>query len=100
MLRARRFRDLGKVASRTGPGHAPRGPVSSPVGSDMTQGTVKWFNAEKGYGFISRTDGPDVFVHYSEIDGYGFRSLEENQHVEFEVAQGPKGPQATHVRAA
>ena len=46
---------------------------------------------EKGYGFISRTDGPDVFVHYSEIDGYGFRSLEENQYVEFEVAQGPKG---------
>ena len=43
----------------------------------MTQGTVKWFNAEKGYRFISRTDGPDVFVHYSEIDGYGFRSLEE-----------------------
>src|SRR5580693_116587 len=66
----------------------------------MTQGTVKWFNAEKGYGFISRTDGPDVFVHYSEIDGNGFRSLEENQHVEFEVTQGPKGPQATHVRAA
>ena len=65
----------------------------------MTQGTVKWFNAEKGYGFISRTDGPDVFVHYSEIDGNGFRSLEENQHVEFEVAQGPKGPQATRVRA-
>ena len=58
----------------------------------MTQGTVKWFNAEKGYGFISRTDGPDVFVHYSEIDGYGFRSPEENQHVEFEVTQGPKGP--------
>src|SRR6476646_6595637 len=99
MLRARRFRDLGKVASRTGPGTAPRGPVSAPVRSDMTQGTVKWFNAEKGYGFISRTDGPDVFVHYSEIDGNGFRSLEENQHVEFEVAQGPKGPQATHVRA-
>ncbi len=52
------------------------------------------------YGFISRSDGPDVFVHYSEIDGYGFRSLEENQHVEFEVSQGPKGPQATRVRAA
>ena len=66
----------------------------------MTQGTVKWFNAEKGYGFISRTDGPDVFVHYSAIDGYGFRSLEENQHVEFEVTQGPKGPQAARVRAA
>jgi cold shock protein len=65
----------------------------------MSQGTVKWFNAEKGYGFIARSDGPDVFVHYSEIDGYGFRSLEENQQVEFEVAQGPKGPQATGVRA-
>jgi CspA family cold shock protein len=66
----------------------------------MTQGTVKWFNAEKGYGFISRADGPDVFVHYSEIDGNGFRSLEENQQVEFEVAPGPKGPQAIQVRAA
>jgi len=60
-------------------------------------GTVKWFNAEKGYGFISRADGPDVFVHYSEIDGNGFRSLEENQRVEFEVAPGPKGPQAIQV---
>jgi cold shock protein len=99
MLRARRFRDLGKVASRTGPGAHGADPYPAPVRSDMTQGTVKWFNAEKGYGFISRSDGPDVFVHYSEIDGYGFRSLEENQHVEFEVAQGPKGPQATHVRA-
>ena len=66
----------------------------------MSQGTVKWFNAEKGFGFITQADGPDVFVHYSEIDGYGFRSLEENQQVEFEVTEGPKGPQATHVRAA
>ena len=57
----------------------------------MAQGTVKWFNAEKGYGFISRTDGPDVFVHYSEIDGSGFRSLEENQR----VACGPVGPWVT-----
>jgi cold shock protein len=65
----------------------------------MTQGTVKWFNAEKGFGFIARTDGPDVFVHYSEIDGNGFRSLEENQQVEFEVTQGTKGPQASRVRA-
>ncbi|WP_116050494.1 cold-shock protein [Amycolatopsis palatopharyngis] len=65
----------------------------------MTQGTVKWFNAEKGFGFISRTDGPDVFVHYSEIEGNGFRSLDEDQQVEFELAQGPKGPQATAVRA-
>ncbi|MDO0938372.1 cold-shock protein [Streptomyces sp. DG2A-72] len=66
----------------------------------MTQGTVKWFNAEKGFGFIAQADGgPDVFVHYSEIDSSGFRSLEENQHVEFEIVQGPKGPQASHVRA-
>src|SRR5258708_18252061 len=88
--------------SRREPARVPHRVDAYPgtVRSDMTQGTVKWFNAEKGYGFISRTDGPDVFVHYSEIDGYGFRSLEENQHVEFEVAQGPKGPQATHVRAA
>ncbi len=64
----------------------------------MTQGTVKWFNAEKGFGFIAREDGPDVFVHYSEIEGNGFRSLEENQRVEFEIAQGAKGPQATRVQ--
>ena len=61
----------------------------------MSQGTVKWLNAETGYGFISRADGPGVFVHYSELDGYGFRSLEENQQVEFEVAHGQKRPQAT-----
>lgn len=65
----------------------------------MTQGTVKWFNAEKGFGFISRSDGPDAFVHYSEIEGSGFRSLEENQQVEFELTQSPKGPQASGVRA-
>jgi CspA family cold shock protein len=64
----------------------------------MAQGTVKWFNAEKGFGFISRSEGPDVFVHYSEIQGDGFKSLEENQAVEFELGQGPKGPQATQVR--
>ncbi|HEV3361238.1 MAG TPA: cold-shock protein [Pseudonocardiaceae bacterium] len=66
----------------------------------MAEGTVKWFNAEKGYGFIQRADGgPDVFVHYSEIQGTGYRSLEENQKVEFEVGQGTKGPQAQNVRA-
>jgi CspA family cold shock protein len=65
----------------------------------MAQGTVKWFNGEKGFGFIAQSEGPDVFVHYSEIEGTGFKNLEENQSVEFEVTQGPKGPQATHVRA-
>ncbi|MGH3759927.1 cold-shock protein [Actinophytocola sp.] len=64
----------------------------------MTHGTVKWFNADKGFGFISREDGPDLFVHYSEIEGSGFRSLAEDQRVEFEINQGPKGPQAVHVR--
>jgi CspA family cold shock protein len=65
----------------------------------MAQGTVKWFNAEKGFGFISRTDGPDVFVHFSEIEGTGYKSLDEGQAVEFEVTQGPKGEQASKVRA-
>jgi cold shock protein len=66
----------------------------------MASGTVKWFNAEKGYGFISQDDGgADVFVHFSAIDANGYRSLEENQRVEFDVTQGPKGPQAEHVRA-
>ncbi|MDD3580711.1 MAG: cold-shock protein [Desulfobacca sp.] len=60
-------------------------------------GRVKWFNEAKGFGFISREDGPDVFVHYSVIQGDGFRSLEENQLVEFEVTQGNKGPQAQNV---
>jgi CspA family cold shock protein len=65
----------------------------------VAEGTVKWFSAEKGYGFIQRTDGgPDVFVHYTEIVGSGYRSLEENQKVEFEVGQGTKGPQAQNVR--
>jgi CspA family cold shock protein len=64
----------------------------------MAQGTVKWFNGDKGFGFIEQAEGPDVFVHYSEIQAQGFKTLEEGQQVEFEVAQGPKGPQATQVR--
>lgn len=65
----------------------------------MAQGTVKWFNGEKGYGFISQDEGgPDVFVHYSNIAGNGFRNLDENQRVEFDVTQGAKGPQAEQVR--
>lgn len=69
-------------------------------GFTMATGTVKWFNAEKGFGFIAPDDGSaDVFVHYSEIQGSGFRTLEENQQVEFEVGEGAKGPQAQQVRA-
>ena len=64
----------------------------------MAQGTVKWFNNEKGYGFIAVDNGQDVFVHYSAIQSDGYRSLDEGQRVEFEVAQGPKGPQADAVR--
>ena len=62
-------------------------------------GTVKWFNAGKGYGFIAREAGDDVFVHHSAIEEEGFRSLDEGQQVEFNVEQGPKGLQATHVRS-
>ncbi|MFI6056158.1 cold-shock protein [Streptomyces violascens] len=64
----------------------------------MATGTVKWFNAEKGFGFIAQDGGgPDVFVHYSAVQSAGFRSLEEGQQVTFDVAQGPKGPQAENV---
>ena len=79
-----------------------RDPVSptpqSGKGIGLASGTVKWFNAEKGYGFISREGGPDVFVHYSAIQSTGYRSLEEGQAVEFEVTAGPKGEQAQDVK--
>ena len=65
----------------------------------MATGTVKFFNAEKGYGFISREQGEDVFVHYSNIQGQGYRSLQEGQKVEFDVAPGRKGEEAQNVRA-
>ena len=64
----------------------------------MTTGTVKWFSSEKGYGFITPEEGPDVFVHFSAIQGTGYRNLEEGMKVEFEVTQGQKGPQAANVR--
>ena len=65
--------------------------------SDRSTGTVKWFNNSKGYGFIEQEDGPDVFVHYSALSGEGDRSLNEGQAVEFDIEDGPKGPQATNV---
>ena len=67
--------------------------------SERVTGTVKWFNGSKGYGFISREGGEDVFVHYSAIQSEGFRNLEEGQRVEFTVEQGPKGLQAAQVVA-
>jgi len=62
-----------------------------------SRGTVKWFNGEKGYGFITQENGPDLFVHYSEIQGTGFRSLNEGDKVEFEITEGKKGKQASSV---
>ncbi len=66
----------------------------------MATGTVKWFNADKGFGFISQADGADVFVHFSAIQKPGYRTLEEGEKVEFEVQQGPKGLQAANVQSA
>ena len=65
---------------------------------EREQGTVKWFNNAKGYGFIQRASGSDVFVHHSAITGEGFKSLKEGDEVEFQTTQGPKGPNATEVR--
>jgi cold shock protein len=76
-------------------------PRQQPVGGryrQVTTGVVKWFNPDKGYGFIARPDGEDVFVHFSSIQMDGFRSLDEGQMVEFEVLEGPKGLQAANVR--
>jgi CspA family cold shock protein len=67
-------------------------------GTSFMNGTVKWFNAEKGYGFITPESGEDVFVHFSAIQSTGYRSLDEGQMIEFDVTQGPKGPQAANVR--
>ncbi len=67
------------------------------IGGGQVEGRVKWFNISKGYGFIGRDDGPDVFVHYSGIVGEGFRKLHEGDRVQFEIVEGPKGPQAENV---
>jgi cold shock protein len=78
---------------------AMRVPPSHLQGSDaLATGSVKWFNGEKGFGFISREDGPDVFVHFSAIQGSGYRTLEEGQAVEFDVGPGRKGEEAQNVR--
>ncbi|HEX9774893.1 MAG TPA: cold-shock protein [Actinomycetota bacterium] len=66
----------------------------------MAEGTVKWFSNEKGFGFISRADGDDIFVHHTAIQMEGYRTLTEGQKVEFDIVQGPKGEQASNVRAA
>ena len=76
-------------------GSAPLTQQEAPLAE---QGTVKWFSNEKGYGFISRPDGDDVFVHYTAIAGDGYRSLNEGQEVEFDIVDGPKGQQAANVR--
>jgi cold shock protein len=79
---------------------APGGsPLASSKGTgQMAKGNVKWFNDAKGYGFISRADGPDVFVHHTAIQAEGFRTLSEGQEVEFEIVEGPKGLQAANVQ--
>lgn len=66
----------------------------------MARGTVKWFNEQKGFGFIEQENGPDVFVHFSAIQSEGFKTLNEGQAVEFDVEEGPKGPQASNVHPA
>src|SRR5690349_10018128 len=87
-------------AVRTSPGRAYACPEDRPMRrTHMAQGTVKWFNADKGYGFIAVEGGQDVFVHFSAITGDGYRSLEEGQKVEFDITQGQKGPQAENVMA-
>lgn len=86
-----------EIAAGTGPAVMAEGRIRKGI-VKMAQGTVKWFNGEKGYGFIAAEGGPDVFVHFSAITGGGYRSLEEGQKVEFDITQGPKGPQAENVR--
>jgi cold shock protein len=95
----RTFRDrLAKATVASANPATLAGAASTPQKVKMAQGTVKWFNGDKGYGFIAVEGGPDVFVHFSAITGGGYRSLEEGQEVEFDITQGQKGPQAENVR--
>ncbi len=91
---------FGGRKSETLPHHGDGVAARTNVGAHVAQGTVKWFNAEKGFGFIAVDGGQDVFVHYSAIQMDGYKSLDEGQRVEFEVVQGSKGPQADAVRSA
>src|SRR4051794_31516943 len=89
----------GRGRSETATEDAPRAFPQPNLRRKMTTGTVKWFNGDKGFGFIAQDGGgADVFAHFSAIEASGFRSLEENQRVEFEITQGPKGPQAANIR--
>jgi cold shock protein len=81
-------------------GHHRGGTPQRKRSAEMAQGTVKWFNDAKGFGFISQEDGEDVFVHFSAVQAQGFKSLAEGDKVEFEVTRGPKGLQAANVRKA
>jgi cold shock protein len=95
----RTFRD--RLAPKQGASAGPRAHGGRRIHNQevkMAQGTVKWFNGDKGYGFIEVYGGPDVFVHFSAIAGGGYRSLEEGQKVEFDITQGQKGPQAENVK--
>jgi cold shock protein len=80
-------------AGTAGRPHRPR-----KEGTPVATGTVKWFSPEKGFGFITQNEGPDVFVHFSGITGEGYKNLEEGQSVEFDIVEGQKGPQAQNVR--
>src|SRR5205809_1063942 len=95
---SRAFRDRLAKGNRGARPPAMAGAASATKKVKMAQGTVKWFNGDKGYGFIAVEGGPDVFVHFSAITGGGHRSLEEGQKVEFDITQGQKGPQAENVR--
>jgi cold shock protein len=89
------WQEAGAVSETEG-----RGALSATRRGCMPLGNVKWFNASKGYGFITPTDGgDDVFAHYSAIEMEGYKTLKEGQQVEFEVQEGPKGPQASHIRS-
>ena len=92
------FPDHNSQPSRDGWTKSSDANSAAQEGGNTLRGTVKWFSDQKGFGFISREDGDDVFVHHSGILGEGYRSLTEGQAVEFDVTQGQKGPQATNVR--